>query len=162
MPAGMIPSRTFTRDSSTPPRRKKTMLSLIHIQTCIRDRCGGFLADAARAAYRVIRPARSEGVAGTQRPGLRQPVTAALAAVVCALVGFAVPLPVEGPTARIMAVQGNVPRPGLDFNAERRAVLDNHVEVTVTGVTREREAGHPDPEFVVWPENCLLYTSRCV
>ena len=30
-----------------------------------------------------------------------------------------------------MAVQGNVPRPGLDFNAERRAVLDNHV------------AGHP-------------------
>ncbi len=115
--------------------------------------CGGFLGYAARAAYRVIRPARSEGVAGTQRPGLRQPVTAALAAVVCALVGFAVPLPVEGPTARIMAVQGNVPRPGLDFNAERRAVLDNHVEVTVTGVTREREAGHPDPEFVVWPEN---------
>ena len=27
-----------------------------------------------------------------------------------------------------MAVQGNVPRPGLDFNAERRQVLDNHVD----------------------------------
>jgi len=37
-----------------------------------------------------------------------------------------VPRPVDGPTARFMAVQGNVPRPGLDFNAERRAVLDNH------------------------------------
>ena len=30
-------------------------------------------------------------------------------------------------TVTIAAVQGNVPRLGLDFNAQRRAVLDNHV-----------------------------------
>ncbi len=115
--------------------------------------CGGLLGYAVHAAYRVIRAATSGGVAGTQRPGYRQPVVAALAAMACALVGLAIPLPVDGQTARIMAVQGNVPRPGLDFNAERRAVLDNHVEVTITGVTREREAGQPDPDLVVWPEN---------
>jgi apolipoprotein N-acyltransferase len=33
-------------------------------------------------------------------------------------------------TVTIAAVQGNVPRLGLDFNAQRRAVLDNHVRVT--------------------------------
>ena len=110
--------------------------------------CGGFLGYAARAAYRLLRPAAPGGDAG-----VRQPVPAAVAAVICACVGFAVPVPVDGPTARIMAVQGNVPRPGLDFNAERRAVLDNHVEVTISGVTRAREAGQPDPDLVVWPEN---------
>ena len=30
----------------------------------------------------------------------------------------------------VAAVQGNVPRLGLDFNAQRRAVLDNHVRET--------------------------------
>ena len=35
-----------------------------------------------------------------------------------------------GRTVTIAAVQGNVPRLGLDFNAQRRAVLDNHVRVT--------------------------------
>ena len=35
-----------------------------------------------------------------------------------------------GATVTIAAVQGNVPRLGLDFNAQRRAVLDNHVRVT--------------------------------
>jgi apolipoprotein N-acyltransferase len=52
-----------------------------------------------------------------------------------------------------MAIQGNVPRPGLDFNAERRRVLDNHVSVTVSGAQRERDAGAPTPDLVVWPEN---------
>ena len=33
-------------------------------------------------------------------------------------------------TVTVAAVQGNVPRLGLDFNAQRRAVLDNHVRVT--------------------------------
>ena len=31
----------------------------------------------------------------------------------------------------IAAVQGNVPRLGLDFNSQRRAVLDNHVNQTL-------------------------------
>ncbi len=36
----------------------------------------------------------------------------------------------DGPTEQIAIVQGNVPRLGLDFNAQRRAVLDNHVRET--------------------------------
>ncbi len=58
-------------------------------------------------------------------------------------------LPTGGPSARVGLVQGNVPRPGLEFNAERRAVLDNHV--TVTEDLARRAAGPLD--LVVWPEN---------
>lgn len=62
---------------------------------------------------------------------------------------YAVPLPTEGDsTARIGMVQGNVPKAGLDFNAERRQVLDNHV----AGTERLAEA-HDDLDLVIWPEN---------
>jgi apolipoprotein N-acyltransferase len=56
-------------------------------------------------------------------------------------------------------VQGNVPRPGLDFNAERRAVLDNHVrgtELVGERVASGDDLGGRTPEplsLVVWPEN---------
>jgi apolipoprotein N-acyltransferase len=57
------------------------------------------------------------------------------------------------PTATIAAVQGNVPRLGLDFNSQRRAVLDNHVQQTLL-LARDVTAGRaPRPEFVIWPEN---------
>ncbi len=50
-------------------------------------------------------------------------------------------------------VQGNVPRVGLDFNAQRRAVLDNHVRVTEE-LAQEVAAGRePQPVAVIWPEN---------
>lgn len=50
--------------------------------------------------------------------------------------------------AQVAAIQGNVPRLGLDFNAQRRAVLTNHVNVT-----QEAAAAEPDVDFYVWPEN---------
>jgi apolipoprotein N-acyltransferase len=46
-------------------------------------------------------------------------------------------------------VQGNVPSAGLDFNAQRRAVLDNHVTGTEALATRVPD----DLSLVVWPEN---------
>ena len=46
------------------------------------------------------------------------------------------------------AVQGNVPRLGLDFAAQRRAVLDNHVRVTEQAA---QDGARPD--IVIWPEN---------
>ena len=53
----------------------------------------------------------------------------------------------------IAAVQGNVPRLGLDFNAQRRAVLDNHVRVT-TELGADVAAGLvAQPDLVIWPEN---------
>ncbi|MCY1655648.1 apolipoprotein N-acyltransferase [Dietzia sp. SL131] len=53
----------------------------------------------------------------------------------------------------VAVIQGNVPRLGLDFNAQRRAVLENHLSVTA-GYADEVEAGlRARPRFVVWPEN---------
>ena len=53
----------------------------------------------------------------------------------------------------VAAVQGNVPRLGLEFNAQRRAVLDNHVRETLRLADDVRAGRAPQPMFVVWPEN---------
>ncbi|MGZ5394834.1 MAG: apolipoprotein N-acyltransferase [Mycobacterium sp.] len=53
----------------------------------------------------------------------------------------------------VAAVQGNVPRLGLEFNAQRRAVLDNHVRETIRLAEDVRAGRAPQPMFVVWPEN---------
>ncbi len=45
----------------------------------------------------------------------------------------------------VAAIQGNVPRMGLDFNAQRRAVLANHV--------RETKKLDHQVDLVIWPEN---------
>jgi len=56
-------------------------------------------------------------------------------------------------TVTVAAVQGNVPRLGLEFNAQRRAVLDNHVNETLR-LADEVHAGRAlQPQFVIWPEN---------
>ncbi|HEX5143640.1 MAG TPA: apolipoprotein N-acyltransferase, partial [Mycobacterium sp.] len=57
------------------------------------------------------------------------------------------------PVVTVAAVQGNVPRLGLEFNAQRRAVLDNHVEETLRLADDVRAGRAPQPQFVVWPEN---------
>jgi apolipoprotein N-acyltransferase len=56
-------------------------------------------------------------------------------------------------TAQVAAVQGNVPQAGLDFNAQRRAVLDNHVRTTLALADDVRAGRAPAPDLVVWPEN---------
>ncbi|GLZ43880.1 apolipoprotein N-acyltransferase [Actinomycetospora sp. NBRC 106375] len=58
-----------------------------------------------------------------------------------------------GPTITVAAVQGNVPRAGLDFNAQRRAVLDNHVAQTRRLADDVRAGRTPPPNLVIWPEN---------
>ncbi|MDN5756950.1 MAG: apolipoprotein N-acyltransferase [Tomitella sp.] len=58
-----------------------------------------------------------------------------------------------GPQLTVAAVQGNVPRLGLDFNSQRRAVLDLHVKRTLQ-LADDVDAGRePQPDVVVWPEN---------
>ncbi|QDQ99388.1 apolipoprotein N-acyltransferase [Tomitella fengzijianii] len=77
----------------------------------------------------------------------------------CALtpVAAAVALPDTGSTPRqnatVAVVQGNVPRLGLDFNAQRRAVLDNHVAQTEKLAADVAAGASPQPEMVIWPEN---------
>jgi len=74
-------------------------------------------------------------------------------AVAVLLLPLVIPRPTDGPTGRFLAVQGNVPRAGLDFNAERRAVLDNHARATEQAAGSTQAAGTPRPDLVVWPEN---------
>jgi apolipoprotein N-acyltransferase len=59
----------------------------------------------------------------------------------------------DQPTVTVAAVQGNVPRLGLDFNSQRRAVLDNHVRETIQLAADVRAGTAARPLFVVWPEN---------
>lgn len=53
----------------------------------------------------------------------------------------------------VAAIQGNVPRLGLDFNSQRRAVLDNHVRETLRLAEAVRAGDAEQPDIVVWPEN---------
>jgi apolipoprotein N-acyltransferase len=59
----------------------------------------------------------------------------------------------DEPSVNVAAVQGNVPRLGLDFNAQRRQVLDNHVRETLKLAEDVRAGRAPQPLFVIWPEN---------
>ena len=91
---------------------------------------------------------------GARTPGLGRsaPALAAALLAVAILPAVAAPLltpPTGGRPVDVMFVQGNVPRPGLEFNAERRQVLDNHVQETLRGAV----AAGPAPTLVVWPEN---------
>lgn len=104
---------------------------------------GGLLA---AALWRAAQPRVAAGWA----------VAAGLAAgaVLVALSGLAVPLRAPaGEPVTVAVVQGNVPRLGLDFNAQRRAVLDNHVSATVALADDVLAGRTPRPDLVVWPEN---------
>lgn len=57
------------------------------------------------------------------------------------------------PPVTVAAVQGNVPRLGLGFNDQRRAVLDNHVRETLRLAQDVRAGTAPQPQFVIWPED---------
>ena len=89
------------------------------------------------------------------RPGARSALVAGATAVAVGLPALlAAPGPAGGgPTAAVAVVQGNVPRLGLDFNAQRAAVLGNHVEATRQLAADVRAGRAPAPDIVVWPEN---------
>jgi apolipoprotein N-acyltransferase len=80
-------------------------------------------------------------------------LAAVLPLAVALLAGLSVdPTPQAG-TRAVALVQGNVPRAGLDFNAQRRAVLDNHAERTEELAADVRAGLQPHPDLVLWPEN---------
>ncbi|WP_233513959.1 apolipoprotein N-acyltransferase [Micromonospora craterilacus] len=84
------------------------------------------------------------------------PAAGCAAAVVLLLAGgLLVPVaaPRGGDAVTVAIVQGNVPRLGLDFNAQRQAVLDNHVNATVELAGEVAAGTRPRPDLVVWPEN---------
>jgi apolipoprotein N-acyltransferase len=116
---------------------------------------GTLLAAAALALHRAWR------ASGAGRGGAIRTAAAAVAAVLAVpLLGALAWLPLAGPslteggpTSTVAVIQGDVPRAGLDFNAQRRAVLDNHVEQTLE-LARDVAAGDErQPDLVIWPEN---------
>ncbi|NKY61390.1 apolipoprotein N-acyltransferase [Gordonia rubripertincta] len=110
------------------------------------------------SAYR--RSARSAAaLTGDQPSGFVRVATLAVAIALLAPVAAIALTPatidrtISSKSVHIAAVQGNVPRLGLDFNAQRRAVLDNHVRTTI-GYAQAIDAGlAAPPDFVLWPEN---------
>lgn len=118
-------------------------------------------AGVALAATRLRRSGHgSSGPSGASvsvtRPSLRAAGAAALA-LGALLAPLAIPVPsgteAGTPTGRLIAIQGNVPQAGLDFNAQRRAVLDNHARVTREAAAQVEQTGAPRPDLVIWPEN---------
>lgn len=95
-----------------------------------------------------------------QRPGARRIVAVAVPAVLV-LLPFggglasrpAVQTGAGAPAAPIAVIQGNVPEPGLEFNARRRAVLDMHAAETGRLASAIAAGTVPRPRLVLWPEN---------
>ncbi|MFF4983001.1 apolipoprotein N-acyltransferase [Streptomyces sp. NPDC001046] len=59
----------------------------------------------------------------------------------------------EDGSVTVAVIQGNVPRAGLEFNAQRRAVLDYHARETQRLAAEVRAGKVARPDFVLWPEN---------
>lgn len=100
-------------------------------------------------------PSSAERGRATTRVGI---IAAAVTLVVIPITGAilrtALPGPEQGDrTITVAAIQGSVPRLGLDFNAQRRAVLDNHVRRTEELARAVAGGKARKPDVVIWPEN---------
>ncbi|MGW6427093.1 apolipoprotein N-acyltransferase [Nocardia sp. NPDC055053] len=112
----------------------------------------------AALTLRVLAWARTPAPRVTGRATRIGFATAAVTVAIMPLAGVilrpTLPAPDEGHRSiTVAAIQGSVPRLGLEFNAQRRAVLDNHVRRTeeLAAAVDRGEAVRPD--VVIWPEN---------
>lgn len=120
---------------------------------------GGLLATA------VVGAARARRRATTRTAPARQavlPALSVLGALAVLGLGWLVPVPNGGqpdPTgagperATVAAIQGNVPRIGLDWMGQRRAVTRNHLLRTQELAAAVASGRTPSPDLVLWPEN---------
>lgn len=115
---------------------------------------GGLLALLAQHLL-TPRPA-SVRPTGEARHGIRlswQAPTAAVATLALLLGPLAIPRPTDGEPLHVLGIQGNVPEMTLEFNAQRRAVLDMHVATTKRAAELIEAGELPEPDLVLWPEN---------
>ncbi|MFD4765959.1 apolipoprotein N-acyltransferase [Streptomyces niveus] len=108
--------------------------------------------------YEVARQVLAHRARPAPRQVPRAAVAVAALSVLVPVAGALAALPLvddsaEDGTATVAAIQGNVPRLGLDFNAQRRAVLDNHAARTEQLADDVKAGKEPQPDFVLWPEN---------
>ncbi|WP_307814512.1 apolipoprotein N-acyltransferase [Glycomyces sp. YM15] len=102
-------------------------------------------------------PASRESAPPPRRTaGIRRAAAFTAAAALTALAPLALPIDATAPDGEqinVAVVQGNVPRLGLSFNEQRRAVLDNHVQATLDLADAVNEGRADRPDLVMWPEN---------
>ncbi|MFG1650059.1 apolipoprotein N-acyltransferase [Micromonospora sp. NPDC049275] len=135
----------FTQDDS--PLLRLASLGGAPLVTFAVALAGGLLVTAAWRGWTARRDARPDWWLAAAAP----------AAVVVAVGAVSVLTPVAtaggGDAVTVAIVQGNVPRLGLDFNAQRQAVLNNHVDATLELAARVASGAQRQPDLVVWPEN---------
>lgn len=88
-----------------------------------------------------------------RRRAWRPAVAYGVLAAVLVLGPLAIPRPTDGDPVQVLGVQGNVPEMTLEFNAQRRAVLDNHVATTTAAAEQVAAGELATPDVVIWPEN---------
>lgn len=59
----------------------------------------------------------------------------------------------SGDTATVALIQGSTPGQGLDFNAERRVILENHIAGTHQLAADINAGTAQQPDIVIWSEN---------
>ncbi|MEU8308411.1 apolipoprotein N-acyltransferase [Actinomadura sp. NPDC048955] len=158
VPFGGFPWARLAFSQTATPLTPYASLGGAPLVTFLTALIGGLLACAAVAVHRArSRRARPPEEDAAETPGTRRalvPAVVCLAAVGAVVGGgLLIPTPTEGRPVTVAVVQGNVPRLGLDFLGQRKAVLDNHVKATHELAERVRAGRLAKPELVVWPEN---------
>ncbi|WP_245814060.1 apolipoprotein N-acyltransferase [Rhodococcus marinonascens] len=112
------------------------------------------LTGAGLASVAVTVRARAGGAANWKRPLAGGLVGGLAATIVSVALWPTLPNMDSGDrTITVAAIQGSVPRLGLDFNSQRKQVLDNHVNRTLELADAVASGAAPQPDVVVWPEN---------
>ncbi|WP_433554496.1 apolipoprotein N-acyltransferase [Micromonospora zamorensis] len=161
-PFGGFPWGRLAFSQDTSPLLRLAALGGAPLVTFAVALVGGLLVTAAWRGWAAARTSPAEGAQdadGAQgvTSARRWAPVAVPAAVAVALTVGGLLVPVasagSGATTTVAIVQGNVPRLGLDFNAQRQAVLNNHVDATIELAGRVAAGQQRQPDLVVWPEN---------
>ncbi|MGA4728368.1 apolipoprotein N-acyltransferase [Micromonospora taraxaci] len=173
-PFGGFPWGRLAFSQDTSPLLRLASLGGAPLVTFAVALLGGLLVTAAWHTWTTLRPTtltHPAGTGSTTGPSVdsadaapatgssarRWAPVAVPAVVAVALTAGALLVPVaaagSGATVTVAIVQGNVPRLGLDFNAQRQAVLNNHVDATLELAARVAAGQQDQPDLVVWPEN---------
>ncbi|TQS47114.1 apolipoprotein N-acyltransferase [Cryptosporangium phraense] len=150
-PFGGFPWGRLAFAETDGPLLKLAVLGGAPLVTFATAAVGGLLA---AAAWRRWPRAGAAGPAAAAGPVAVRSVAWLAAAGLVLLAAWFVPSPTaSGRTITVAVIQGNVPRLGLEFNAQRRAVLDNHVSRTFALAQDVAAGRRPQPDIVIWPEN---------
>lgn len=86
---------------------------------------------------------------GLQISSFAKPFRSFLIVLAILLGATAIPTIANSETIHVVAIQGNVPRAGLDLESQRKAVFSNHWLTTMNYEANAVE----QPDLVVWPES---------